>query len=210
MAKQKWYTVWVGAETGIFDSWEECRSYVEGYKGARYKSFSSREEAEEALGIHPDAFRSTHKKGSVGTTRSVHAEGVIARSIAVDGATSGNPGPAEYRGVWVDTGEIIFTSPLFEGTNNIAEFLAIVHAMALCVKTGQSIPIYSDSQTAIKWVTVGKAKSTIPHTQRFERAHQLIARAEAWLAGHPKETRPPLLKWKTELWGEIPADYGRK
>lgn len=208
MAQKKWYAVWSGAETGVFDTWAECRSYVEGYKGARYKSFATREEAEEALAVSPDQYISTRKRGA--RVRPFSREGVEEQSIAVDGATSRNPGPAEYRGVWVGSGEVIFSSPIFEGTNNIAEFLAIVHAMALCVKVGKPVPIYSDSRTAIKWIGEGRAKSKLPRTPKYMKAHELVARAEAWLAAHPAEERPPLLKWNTTLWGEIPADFGRK
>ena len=82
--------------------------------------------------------------------------------------------------------------------------------MALCVKVGKRVPIYSDSRTAIKWIGEGRAKSTLPRTPKYMKAHELLARAEAWLAAHPAEERPPLLKWNTTLWGEIPADFGRK
>ena len=37
----KYYAVKVGRKTGIFDTWEECKDYVEGYDGALYKSFSN-------------------------------------------------------------------------------------------------------------------------------------------------------------------------
>lgn len=37
--KRKYYVVWEGRATGVFDSWEECKEYVDGYQGARFKSF---------------------------------------------------------------------------------------------------------------------------------------------------------------------------
>ena len=47
-------------------------------------------------------------------------------SLAVDAACAGNPGPMEYRGVLVRTGQEIFhVGPMEGGTNNIGEFLAI-------------------------------------------------------------------------------------
>ena len=45
----KFYVVWQGRETGIFTSWEECKPQIEDYKGAQYKSFKTREEAEQAF-----------------------------------------------------------------------------------------------------------------------------------------------------------------
>jgi ribonuclease HI len=41
----KYYAVKVGRKTGIFDTWEECKEYVDGYEGALYKSFSNYLEA---------------------------------------------------------------------------------------------------------------------------------------------------------------------
>ena len=47
---EKYYAVKVGARTGIFTTWEECRQNVHGYPGATYKSFKSKEEALAFLG----------------------------------------------------------------------------------------------------------------------------------------------------------------
>ena len=37
----KYYAVKVGKKTGIFDTWDECKEYVEGFEGALFKSFSN-------------------------------------------------------------------------------------------------------------------------------------------------------------------------
>ncbi len=50
MAKKKYYAVRKGLRTGIFESWQECQAVVSGYGNAEYKSFSSREEAQDYLG----------------------------------------------------------------------------------------------------------------------------------------------------------------
>ena len=45
MAK-KYYAVKEGRTRGIFEDWESCKQSVNGYSGAQYKSFPTREEAE--------------------------------------------------------------------------------------------------------------------------------------------------------------------
>lgn len=42
---KKYYAVKVGKKTGVFNTWEECKENVNGYKGAIYKSFNGYDEA---------------------------------------------------------------------------------------------------------------------------------------------------------------------
>lgn len=212
---RKWYVVWEGRATGVFDSWEECQAQTEGFPGAKFKSFPTRDAAIEAFRGDP--------KDHVGVIRSIasHAAApkvnidalpVVSPAIAVDAACSRNPGPVEYQCVDLRSGRTIFHAGPFEGgTNNIGEFLAIVHAMALLVRENRTdIAIYSDSKTGMSWVNHGKARTTLTPTAANAYILSLITRAEAWLAAHPAPCRPRLLKWQTEDWGEIPADFGRK
>ena len=130
-------------------------------------------------------------------------------ALAVDAACSGNPGPMEYRGVHVRTGQEIFrVGPMEQGTNNIGEFLAIVHGMALQEKQGTRLPIYSDSVNAQLWVRQGMCKTKLEETDANAPLFDMISRAESWLRTH--SFRLPVYKWETKLWGEIPADFGRK
>lgn len=133
---------------------------------------------------------------------------VCSQAICVDAACSGNPGPMEYRGVHLPSRQEIFHFGPVHGTNNIGEFLAIVHAMALLKQKGLSMPVYSDSRTAIIWVQKRKAKTTLTPTPENQPLLNLVARAENWL--RQNGTPYPLLKWDTEHWGEVPADFGRK
>lgn len=133
----------------------------------------------------------------------------INESIAVDAACSGNPGPMEYRGIYLRTGKEIFHFGPVHGTNNIGEFLAIVHALALLKQKGlDTMPIYSDSVNAQIWVKKKHCKTTLVRNAETEHLYGLIARAEAWLRNNTYNN--PILKWPTEEWGEIPADFGRK
>jgi len=133
---------------------------------------------------------------------------VEANAIAVDAACSGNPGPMEYRGVDLRTGQQIFHFGPISGTNNIGEFLAIVHALALLKKSNSNMTIYSDSISGMAWVRKRKAKTTLPLTPENARLHQIIQRAEYWLQTNTYPNK--ILKWDTDKWGEIPADFGRK
>lgn len=133
----------------------------------------------------------------------------IKDSIAVDAACSGNPGPMEYRGVYVKTGlELFRIGPMQGGTNNIGEFLAIVHGLAMQEKQGTRLPLYSDSVNAQIWVRKGICKTTIQENAENAPIFDMIRRAETWLRTH--SFRVPIYKWDTPNWGEIPADFGRK
>lgn len=206
MAHKKFYVVWQGSKPGIYTSWEECRLQVSGFENARYKSFPTREEAERAFLDNPWKHLNT-KKGI--SAVSLPKTGIIEESLAVDAACSGNPGLLEYRGVLVaDKREIFHVGPLEEGTNNIGEFLAIVHALALLKKQKQKIPVYSDSMNAIKWVAKKKCNTRLEQSEKNRPLFELIARAEIWLQNNSYQN--PILKWETKQWGEIPADFGRK
>lgn len=133
---------------------------------------------------------------------------VRADAWAVDAACSGNPGPMEYRGIDLATGQQVFHFGPIHGTNNIGEFLAIVHALALMKQKGLQKAIYSDSYNAILWVSKKKCKTKLPRTPQTERLFNIIARAERWLYNNFYTI--PVLKWDTKQWGEVPADFGRK
>ncbi|CCY02550.1 putative Ribonuclease H [Prevotella sp. CAG:924] len=134
---------------------------------------------------------------------------VKANAWAVDAGCSGNPGKMEYQGVDLATGERIFHfGPVF-GTNNIGEFLAIVHALALMWQQGiHDKVIYSDSYNAILWVRKKQCKTNLEHSEKTARLYEIIARAENWLKTHAFNT--PIIQWDTRKWGDIPADFGRK
>ena len=211
--KPKYYVVWRGRKTGIFTSWEECSAQVSGYPKAKYKAFPSKAAAEKA-------FRSPYEKNfgkyvpRLNQVLPFVKGKPIRESYAVDAACSGNPGRLEYRCVQIHTRigkgwrEIFREGPFVYGTNNIGEFLAIVHALILFKKKGITQPIYSDSKNAITWVKHKKCKTKLTRDERNADLFRLIEKAEKWL----KDNEYPnlILKWKTEDWGEIPADFGRK
>ena len=235
--KPKYYVVWEGHTPGIYTEWEAAEAQVKGYPEAVFKAFSSREEAEiafeegplEYVGQRttdysqrttdngqrttvngqqsPDRLELLRKQAALKACQALPAA-VDAQAIAVDAACSGNPGQMEYRGVYLKTGEEIFHyGPVF-GTNNIGEFLAIVHGLALLAQRGYTIPIYSDSVNAMLWVKRKQCRTTLPLNDKTQALHEHIRRAETWLRTHSYSN--DLRKWETEKWGEIPADFGRK
>ena len=202
--KQKYYTVWKGKTTGVFDSWTECQEQIKGVTGALYKAFDSRTEAEVALKENYWSYISKKEKNA---TREVSSE-IILDSLSVDAACSGNPGVMEYQGVRTFDKERIFHKKFPLGTNNIGEFLALVHGLSYMKKHNLKQPIYSDSVNAIAWIKQKKCKTKLPRTEETEELFQFVERAEVWL--HNNTYTTTILKWDTENWGEIPADFNRK
>lgn len=212
---RKFYVVWTGRAPGIYDSWEDCREQVDGFPDARYKAFNNQDEATEAFRGDPrEQLTFARELG-----RHLHASqpvdysgipGIRLDAVAVDGACSGNPGPMEYRAVRVADGvEIFHGGPYQGGTNNIGEYLALIHIAALLAQRGDTTtPIYTDSKTALSWLRRGHSNTKLTPTDENAPLLALLARADAWLATHSIPN--PVLKWDTEHWGEIPADFGRK
>ncbi len=210
MKKEKYYVVWAGINPGIYNSWTDCQLQTKGFEGAKYKSFETKEEAEHAFQSSPYDYigKNTHKAKAIVQSEDNIASDILENSLAVDAACSGNPGAMEYRGVHVASRQQVFHFGPMYGTNNIGEFLAIVHGLALMKQKGLQLPIYSDSVNAINWVKQKKCKTKLPREPKTEELYRLIERAEKWLRENSYTT--PILKWDTKRWGEIPADFGRK
>ena len=207
MIKRKFYVVWKGRKTGIFTSWAECEKQVKGFAGAEFKAFELLKEAESAFQPKYEAF-----KGRVSTLKKWRESETppILPSICVDASCRGAPGKMEYRGVETESGKEIFRAgPYPDGTNNIGEFLAIVHALSWLAKHKKKAPIYSDSENAIAWVEMGVCKTRLKHTSKNALIFAMIRSAENWLAENELDD-DAVLKWDTREWGENPADYGRK
>jgi ribonuclease HI len=201
---KKYYTVWKGRTRGVFDTWERCLAQVHGYPGAQYKAFPSREAAQLALGQPYEKARPAQ------TGRRAAGAGAPERNaIAVDASCPGNPGPVEFRGVDIGKcAEVFRQGPLANGTNNIGEFLAIVHALGYLQQRNLDWPIYTDSKIAIGWVRHKQCRTKLIADKSNASLFQQIRRAEVWLRTNQFRTR--IVKWETEAWGENPADFGRK
>jgi len=210
MAKQKFYVVWEGVKPGIYESWADCQKQIQGFPNAKYKSFSTKTAAENAFaGKYEDfAGKPIDLKMQLSGLQENQPKPIVP-SLSVDAAWNTVTGDMEYRGVDTHTAREIFRQgPYFDGTNNIGEFLAIVHGLAMLKKKNSNLPVYTDSMTAISWVRKKKANTKLEPTSRNAILFELIERAEKWLKTNTWSN--PLLKWETQIWGEIPADFGRK
>ncbi len=203
--KRKYYVVWEGFASGIVDSWEKCIPLVQGYKNAKYKSFMSLQDAKIAFQLGWEYFYTAKQQNEI----RILPEKVFDNAICVDAACSGNPGIMEYRGVEPYTKTELFRKKFEIGTNNIGEFLAIVHGLAFIEKYNMPIDtIYSDSEIAIEWVSQKTVRTKLVRDINTEPLWEVIDRALEWLYTHIYAT--VVKKWETELWGENPADFGRK
>ena len=202
MGKQKFYVVWKGNNPGIYKSWEKCQNEIKNVKGALFKSFTDLKEAKRAY----DQGYEEYKQSFDVENHEVMPE---LNSISVDAASSGNPGKMEYQGVDTTTKEILFKmGPFNNATNNIGEFLALVHGIAILEKKSDKKIIYSDSITAMSWVRKKHCQTKLKRNEKNEEVFVLVERAIKWL----KQNNYSVIikKWDTKNWGEIPADFGRK
>lgn len=217
----KYYVVFRGHNPGVYDTWDEAKEQTHGFPGALFKSYSTSGEATEAY----RNFTGTEDREelmrliSANTNTSLEAtqspQGwknnpeIDSDAWAVDASCLKNPGRMEYRCVDLKSGEVIFNmGPFEDATNNIGEYLALVHAMALMAKKGEYHNIYSDSRTAMSWWRNHRVNTKLQPTPRNGKIFELLARASVWVNTHQFPGK--VMKWQTERWGEIPADYGRK
>ena len=211
MAKKtaKYYTVWNGVEPGVYDNWTDCQLQVKNFEGARFKSFPTKKEAEIALENSPWDYIGANAKNNKADKLFENPTLAAVDSICVDAACNGSGGNVEYQGVHTTTHQVVFKmGPFTDGTNNIGEFLALVHALALLKQQGKDIPVYSDSRTAMAWVRNKKHNSKHPASAKNTELFDLLNRAEKWLRSNTYNNQ--IIKWPTKEWGDIPADFGRK
>lgn len=209
--KTKFYVVWAGRKVGVYDSWAACKMQVDGFAGAKYKSYQTRTMAEAAFAQGYDLAPLKATAASSAPTKPSKSAAPQTNALCVDAACSGNPGRMEYRGVDLQTGKELFHMTYKQGTNNIGEFLAIVHGLALIQKNQLTYTeVYSDSRTAMGWVIAQRCKTQLTPSPQNQLLFEHIQRAEQWLKENMTKELPPIKKWDTENWGEIPADFGRK
>ena len=205
--KALYYVVWRGKKPGIYTTWKEAQAQIYGAVKPKFKSFGSKELAEKAFEEGPENYegRSFKKARDLSEEEKKRIGDPILMSLSVDAACNAKTGVFEYQGVITESGTQVFhAGPYKNGTNNIGEFLALVHALAWLKKNRSDLPIYSDSKYAMAWVKKKKANSKV----RDPKTLSLVSRAEKWLRENSWEN--PILKWETKAWGDIPADFNRK
>jgi len=211
MAGRKFYVVWAGRKPGVYETWQDCSLQVNGFGGAQYKAFASREKAEKALAEGASAHLHLSTLKEPAAPRPLPGPDSLPEipSYCVDASCPGNPGPVEYRGVETESRrEVFHIGPFSGGSNNIGEFLALVHALAWMKQRGETLPVYTDSRTAAAWVRAKTCKTRLARVDKNRQLFEMVSRAETWLAQNDYPNR--ILTWNTRAWGEIPADFGRK
>lgn len=111
---QKYYAVRTGKKPGIYNTWEECKAVVDGYPGAQYKSFKTREEAEAFAGVSGAA--GIEKKEKAATD----IDGTKAYAF-VDGSYHAKTGVYGYGGFLVHDGK----REILQGNGNDAEMASM-------------------------------------------------------------------------------------
>lgn len=195
----KFYVVLQGYKPGIYDNWSQCEEQIKGYKSSKFKSFKT----------YPEALQAFHKQTFDEFQQPTAPTSITKDSISVDVGTHGNPGIMEYRLVETDSGREIYHSRQYPvGTNNLGEFLAIVHAIGYVRQQGLDVDIYSDSRTGLAWVRDKQYKTSLKRNKDTELLFNHLDRAVHYLKAH--EPYKKLFKWNTHVHGEIKADFGRK
>jgi ribonuclease HI len=208
--KQKFYVVWEGKETGIFETWDACKESIHGHSQAKYKSFKTLEEARKAFSEPYENYKGKNVfKVELSKDELEEIGKPNLDSVSVDAACNGATGEMEYQAVDTRTKKVLFIKgPFFDASNNIGEFLALVHALALLKKNGDKRPVYSDSKIAINWVNQKTQRSKVEPSKYNTNVFEFLHRALKWLKTNDYDN--VVLKWETKAWGEIPADFGRK
>jgi len=180
MAK-KFYVVWQGRTPGIYTDWNSCKRQVDQFAGARYKSFPTQAEAEQAFkggasksssaksasfkssGIKKPAGTSTVKNGIKTYTAAEIDKMVLDVKFFTDGGCEPNPGQAgsgmaiyrnEHGSEQVSELWYGLYNPM--GTNNTAELNALYQALMMAKtesEQGKTVAIFCDSKYAIQCVT---------------------------------------------------------
>lgn len=162
----KFYVVWEGRTPGIYTDWASCLKQVEKFRGARYKSFPNKPEAEAAykgsLG-RVGQKSTTQRKSNGASVKTYNAKEVEALDaeikIFTDGGCEPNPGEAGsgiavYKAQVLDSLWYGLYNP--KGTNNTAELHALHQALIMAkeaIERGQSVAIFCDSKYAIQCIT---------------------------------------------------------
>ena len=209
---KRFYVVFAGRQPGVYDDFNVAMEAAEAFRRFDRKSDSR---SIGALLINATE-QKRKEQGARGREDRIETKTdyfafpeIDLNGWAVDASCMGNPGVMEYRGVELMSGKEIFrVGPFKKGTNNIGEFLAIVHALALMQQKGERHTVYSDSVSGMAWVRNRKVKTQLARNKDTEPVFRMMERALSWLNTHQYDVQ--IRKWDTDRWGEVPADFDRK
>ena len=179
MAK-KFYAVKNGKTPGIFETWDECKKSVDGYSGAVFKSFKTKDEALAFLGIESSSNSEIpiDVDGSIASASSC-VDGCIASDSScatayVDGSYNIATKEFGYGVVMFHNGEELHMSKSFSDAEmasmrNVAgEIFGSMSAMEYAVNHGiTNLSIYYDYMGISKWCT-GEWKTNKEGTKAYK------------------------------------------
>ena len=161
--KKNFYAVKCGRKTGIFSTWDECREQIDGFSGAQFKGFVSREDALLYLGCFekedlPECEAVAYTDGSFLLSEGKYSFGVV---------------------LFVGSEKLEF-SKSFEDADmaqmrNVAgEISGAAFAMDYCIKNNiQSLEIRYDYEGVEKWCT-GEWKTNKTGTAEYAKYYNII------------------------------------
>lgn len=222
MAKKKYYAVKVGKIRGIFQSWEDCKSSVEGYPGAQHQSFPTEEDARLYLGGDADKYPLFAASAQVTTpaavTPSADNADTVRSSVSclpgqavayVDGSFDAKIGRYSFGCVIIPPeGDVVRQSgngdnPASLALRNVTgEMLGAMFAVQWCIKKGYAaVDIRYDYSGIEMWAT-GRWKAKNELTQKYaaymqrngRRIHITFTKIAAHTGDHYNEMADKLAK----------------
>jgi ribonuclease HI len=159
MAAKKYYAVAAGRSCGIYPDWPTAEKQVKGYPGAKFKSFTSRQLAEDWL-CDPVYSRKTGQKDPVFSSHPAVDIPPGAVVVYTDGGCINNPGPGGYGVVILAMDRTFELSGGYRlTTNNRMEVMAAIVGLKKAIAYGAPIFLFSDSSYLVNAVNKGWAKS---------------------------------------------------
>ena len=157
---KKFYAVRKGRKTGIFTTWDECKSQVHGFACAEYKSFLTLEEAKQfmQLGMEKEddlPFKNEKDENQTSISKTVAEPELVAY---VDGSFDQSTKQFSYGMVILENGEEKtfykkFSDPSLVSMRNVAgEIMGARAAMEYAIANNKKrLVIYHDYEGIAKW-----------------------------------------------------------
>lgn len=174
--KKKYYAVRKGRTPGIYETWADCEKEVKGCKGAIFKSFPTKQEAEAFMlggGASNLSVQDVQAKEQSQSREHPDIDMTADMFAYIDGSYDKMSKTVGYGGIIVREG---IENPFSYGTQDAAyaefwnisgELLAAMHVMKYALKEGlRSCAIYYDCQGIEMWAT-GAWKTNTPLTKYY-------------------------------------------
>ena len=227
--KKKFYAIASGLVPGIYDNWPTAQAQVAGVKGAKFKGFATRAEAEAWMKnpVYAPAVKKDSDKKTAAAKVSVPKEGEV--TIYTDGGALNNPGPGGYGVVQVYKRVCKELSGGFRmTTNNRMELMGCIVGLRELEYRDKKVHIFSDSKYVVNGITKGWAKSwrkrgwiksdkqPAINPDLWAQLLELVEELDVtfnWVRGHsgdPLNERCDELAVSTARGGDLPEDLGYK